>query len=174
MSLYHDSIVPMARMLRAALKWLDKAAAFAEARQASPEIFIGARLHVDMRPFEFQLQAACDAAKFAAARLSGVDAPAHPDTEKTLDELRARIEAVLGYLDGFDEGHFEGAEAREVRLSFLPGKAMYGADYLREMALPNFYFHATTAYAILRQAGVELGKRDFITYLTLHDLDAAS
>ena len=102
MSLYHDSIVPMARMLRAALKWLDKAAAFAEARQASPEIFIGARLHVDMRPFEFQLQAACDAAKFAAARLSGVDAPAHPDTEKTLDELRANDHTLV-------PGHYVGA-----------------------------------------------------------------
>ncbi|MEZ4453973.1 MAG: DUF1993 domain-containing protein [Nannocystaceae bacterium] len=174
MSLYHDSVVPMSRTLRALSSWLDKAAAFAEARQASPDIFIGARLHADMRPFEFQIQSACDSAKFAAARLAGVDAPSHPDTEKTLAELKARIASTLEFIDGLQEGAFEGAEARPVRLAFLPGKWIRGDDYVRELGLPNFYFHATTTYAILRQAGVQVGKRDFIAHLTLHDDPAAS
>lgn len=172
MSLYHDSVVQMSRMLRNLAVLLDKAGQFAEARGASPDVFVGDRLHADMRPFEFQIQAACDAAKFAAARLAGVEPPKNPDTEKTLGELKARIAATLEFLDGLGEAQFAGAEDREVRLSFLPGKGMRAADYLREMALPNFYFHATMAYALLRAAGVQIGKRDFITTLTLHDTAA--
>lgn len=169
MSYHEDTVVQMGRTLRNLRALLDKAAEFARARGAEPDCFIGVRLHADMRPFEFQIQAVCDAAKFAAARLAGVEPPKNPDTEKTLDELRARIDATLAFLDGLDPAQFDGAGEREVAISFLPGKAAYGADYLREFVLPNFYFHATTAYALLRHAGVQVGKRDFITHLTLHD-----
>jgi hypothetical protein len=169
MSYHQDTVVQMGRMLRNLRAMLDKAAEFADARGAEADCFIGFRLHPDMRPLEFQIQAACDAAKFAAARLAGVEPPKNPDTEKTLDELRARIDATLEFLDGLEAAQFDGAGEREVAISFLPGKAAYGADYLREFVLPNLYFHATTAYALLRQAGVPLGKRDFITHITLHD-----
>lgn len=169
MSLYQYSVVQLSQMLRNLSAMLDKAAEFAAARGGSADDFIGFRLSPDMRPFEFQIQAACDAAKFAGARLAGVAAPSNPDTEKTLAELKARIAVTLEFLGGLSSEQFAGAEDREVRLGFLPGKGMRAADYLREMALPNFYFHATTAYALLRAAGVQLGKRDFITHLTLHD-----
>lgn len=170
MSLYQDSVVQMSATLRNLSAMLDRAAEFCEARNSPADMFVGYRLYPDMRPFEFQIQAACDAAKFAGARLAGVEVPSHPDTEKTLAELKARISATLDFLDGLDEGQFEGAAEREVRLSFLPGKAARAADYLRELALPNFYFHTLTAYALLRQCGVPLGKRDFIATLTLHDV----
>lgn len=170
MSLYQLSVVQMSKMLRNLDGWLDKATAFAEAKDSSPDDFVGFRLAPDMRPLAFQVQSACDNAKFTAARLGGVEAPSHPDEETTMAELKARIAATLEFLDGVDEAGFAGAAEREVRLSFLPGKACKGADYLREMALPNFYFHVTTAYDLLRLAGVAVGKRDYIGSLTLHDI----
>jgi hypothetical protein len=123
-----------------------------------------------MFPLVGQIQSACDGAKFVAARLSGKEAPKHPDTEQTLDEIRARIRSVLDYLSGFKESDFEGADERLVPLGFMPGKGLRAADYLHEMALPNTYFHLTTAYGILRHAGVELGKMDFLGGANFKDL----
>lgn len=169
MSLYQDSVVQMSKMLRSLAAMLGKATAFAQTKECSPDDFVGYRLTFDMRPLAFQIQSACDSAKFAAAKLAGVTPPAHPDTETTMAELEQRVAKVLEFLDGIKPEQFEGAAEREVTLNFLPGKAMYGADYLREMALPNFYFHVTTAYALLRLAGVKVGKMDFIGSVTLHD-----
>jgi uncharacterized protein len=169
MSLHQDSVVQMSQMLRNLSAWLGKASEFAKTKDSSPDEFVGARLTFDMRPLAFQVQSACDSAKFAAAKLTGVTPPVHPDTEATMAELEQRIAKVLEFLDGINAEQFEGAETREVTLPFLPGKAMVGADYLREMALPNFYFHVTTAYALLRMAGVKIGKIDYIGNLTLHD-----
>lgn len=169
MSLYQDSVVQMSKMLRNLSAWLGKATAFAQAKECSADDFVGARLTFDMRPLSFQVQAACDSAKFAAAKLTGITPPVHPDTETTMAELEQRIAKVLEFLDGVTPEQFEGAAEREVTLPFLPGKAMVGADYLREMALPNFYFHVMTAYALLRMAGVKVGKIDYIGGLTLHD-----
>lgn len=168
MSLYQLSVVQMSKMLRNLDGCLDKAAAFAEAKGSKPDDLVGFRLTFDMRPLAFQIQSCCDSAKFAAARLAGVEAPSHPDTETTFAQLKARIASTLDFLSTFEEKQFEGAERREVTLSFLPGQAAYGSDYLREMVLPNFYFHVTMAYAVLRQAGVSLGKMDFLGSLTLH------
>jgi hypothetical protein len=168
MSLYQHSAVQMSKMLRSLDGCLEKAAAFAEAKGSSPDDFVNFRLSFDMRPLVFQVQSACDSAKFAVARLAGVDAPSHPDTETTFAQLRARIGAVLEFIATVDEGKFAGAAEREVKLSFLPGQAMYGADYLCEMSLPNFYFHVTTAYALLRMSGVKIGKMDFLGSVTLH------
>lgn len=169
MSLYQDSVVQMSKMLRNLAAWLAKANAFAQTKECSPDDFVGFRLTFDMRPLAFQVQSACDSAKFAAAKLTGTTPPSHPDTEATMAELEQRVATVLEYLDGFKPEQFEGAAEREATLAFLPGKAMYGGDYLREMALPNFYFHVTMAYALLRLAGVKVGKMDYISSLTLHD-----
>lgn len=169
MSLYQDSVVQMSKMLRNLAGWLAKAREFAKTKECSPDDFVGFRLTFDMRPLAFQVQSACDSAKFAAAKLAGVTPPVHPDTETTMAELEQRVAAVLEFLDGMKPEQFEGAAEREALLPFLPGKAMYGADYLREMALPNFYFHVTMTYALLRQAGVKVGKIEYIGGLTLHD-----
>jgi len=117
-----------------------------------------------------QIQAACDSAKFCAARTANKEAPKHPDDEKTLEEIRARLRSVREYLSGFRESDFEGADSRIVPLGFMPGKGLSAADYVTEMAAPNFYFHLGMAYAILRNAGVNLGKRHFIGNLSLRDV----
>ncbi|MCH9688774.1 MAG: DUF1993 domain-containing protein [Deltaproteobacteria bacterium] len=165
----YSNVLQVTKMLRNLDAWLGKAEEYAEAKGSSADDFVGFRLTPDMRPLSFQVQSACDGAKFMASRLSGTDAPNHPDTETTMAELRQRINAVVDFLGGFSEDQFEGADAREVRMSFLPGKWARGDDYVREMALPNFYFHVTTAYDLLRMAGVSVGKRDFIGSINLHD-----
>lgn len=170
MSIYHQSVVQMSNMLRSLRGCVDKAIAHAEHKECPPDSYIGFRLSPDMRPFEFQIQSACDTAKGAGARLAGVEAPKHEDNETTMAELQARIDKTLAFLDTLREDQFEGADAREIRLPFLPGKGARGDNYLREFALPNFYFHVTTAYALLRSAGVKVGKRDYIQTVTLHDV----
>ena len=143
-------------------KWIDKGAEHAKIKAFDPNVLVTTRLAPDMYPLVRQVQSACDAAKFAAARLSGKDAPKHEDKEQTVDELHARIRAVTTYLDGFSVADFKDAETRRIELPFLEGVPLTGAQYLFEMAQPNFYFHVTTAYAILRHNGIDLGKRDYI------------
>lgn len=173
MSLHAHSVLQMSSMLRNLEGFLAKAVAFAEAKPMEVDALLNARLSPDMRPLTFQIQAACDAAKFAGARLAGVEAPSHPDTEETLAQLRSRIAAVLEYLAGLDAEAVNAGADRDVRLGFLPGKVLRGEDYLRQLALPNFYFHVTTAYALLRATGVAIGKQDFITELNMRDDEAA-
>ena len=103
------------------------------------------------------------------ARLAGKEAPSHPDTEKTWDELRTRVRAVREYLSGFKPADFEGAEERIISLPWMPGKVLTGRDYVTEFALANFYFHLTTAYSILRHNGVDLGKAEFIGSVPFKD-----
>lgn len=169
MSLYEASIPQFKKMLTNLTHWLDKAAAHAEKKPFELGVLLTARLAPDQYHLIRQIQAGCDAAKFGAARLTGKEPPKHPDTEQTFDEIKARVASVLSYLATFKPEDFAGAETRPVRLAFLEGKVIYGRDYLNEMTLPNFYFHMTTAYSILRHNGVEVGKQDFIGSLTLHD-----
>jgi hypothetical protein len=129
-------------------------------------VFLGLRLAPDQFAFARQVQAACDTVKLAAARLAGKEAPSHPDTEQTLDDLRAHVRTLLSYLDGFSEKDFEGAATRVVTTPRWEGKVMTGADYFLEHAVPNFFFHITHAYAILRHNGVSLGKRDYLGTLS--------
>lgn len=171
MSLHEWSVFQMSKMLRNLDGWLDKATAHAEARSFDPEVLVQARLSPDQYPLVRQIQSACDSAKGAAARLAGVEVPSHSDTETTLAELRERIAKTLAFLETLTPEAYEGAEEREIQLSFLPGKAIKGMDYAVEMAVPNFYFHVITAYAILRHNGVDVGKRDFIGSLRLHDAE---
>lgn len=169
MSLY-AACTQMQKTLAYMTSWLDDAVGYAGEREFDPELLLAMRLSPDMRPLMFQLQSASDAVKLAFARLSGKDAPVHEDNQTTLAEIRTRMASVSDYLATFSPSDFEDAEDRWLTLSFLPeGKKIRAERYLFEMAQPNFFFHATTAYAILRHNGVKLGKRRFIQTLTLED-----
>lgn len=168
MSLHDHVVFQMSKMLRNLDRWIDKAVASAEARSFDPEVLTQARLAPDQYAFVRQVQAACDSTKSAAARLAGLEVPSHPDTETTIPELRERIAKTLAFVETVTPEKLEGGYEREVVLPFLDGQAMNGHDYLVEMVLPNFYFHLSMAYAILRHNGVDLGKRDLIGSLRLH------
>jgi hypothetical protein len=142
--------------------WLDKAAS-----EKSEAELMDARLAPDMRPLPAQYQMASDTAKNALARLTGTDAPSMPDTEKTFAELKDRCDRTIAYLKGFDASSLSGSDDRQIELKFPNGSGyrFVGAQYLAGFALPNFFFHVTTAYAILRNAGVSLGKPDFLQHL---------
>ena len=147
--------------------WLDAATVHAQARGFDPNVYLGLRLAPDQFAFARQVQIACDTAKLAASRLTGKEAPKHEDTETTLGELKARVHGIIAYLDQFVPADFDGAATRVVSQPRWEGKTMTGADYFIEHALPNFFFHATTAYALLRHNGVVVGKRDFLGPLSL-------
>lgn len=151
-------------------KWLTKAEAYAAAKSFDPAVLLAARLAPDQFPLLKQVQVACDWVKNGHARLADQAPPAHATQEQTIAELKARIAAVLAYANTFGDDAFVGAETRLLTSTRTPGKGALGSDYLRETILRNFYFHATTAYAILRHNGVDLGKADFIGTVTLQDL----
>lgn len=163
LSMYQASVPVFARMLDMLSKLLTKAEAHAAAHGMTPADLLEARLAPDMYPLTRQIQAACDAAKFGAARPAGVTPPSHPDTETSFAELQARIKAVQDFISGIGEAAFAGAETRSVALKTGSGELSFtGQDYLLSFALPNFYFHAVTAYDILRHKGLPLVKRDYL------------
>ena len=164
--MYFETFNQMKKHLGQLDKWLETAAAHAESKKFDSKNFLGLRLTVDQFPFARQVQIACDTAKLGASRLTGKDAPNQPDTEETIDQLRARVKSAIAYLDGFSAKDFESAATRSVTQPRWEGKTMTGADYFMEHVLPNFFFHLTTAYALLRSAGVGIGKRDFLGTLT--------
>ena len=164
--MYNQIISQMKKQLGQLDKWLGTAAEYAQAKSFDPNVFMELRLAPDQFPFAKQVQTACDTAKLAASRLTGKAAESHADTEQTPEELRARIRSVIGYLDGLSAKDFEGAAAKVITQPRWEGKWMTGADFFVEHALPNFYFHLTTAYAILRHAGVKVGKRDYLGTLS--------
>lgn len=170
MSLYQSTIPQLTQMLTNMDRWLENAVAFADKKKFDPNILASARLAPDQYPLTRQIQAACDAAKNLGARLTAQEPPKHPDTEQTISELRARVAKCKDYLQSLKAEQFAGADKRVVPLPFMEGKGLEGTDYVCQLALPNFYFHATTAYAILRHNGVDLGKADFIGSLNLRDL----
>jgi hypothetical protein len=151
-------------------KWLTKAEASAAAKSYDPLNLLSARLAADQYPLLKQVQIACEWVKNGHARLSNQTPPASPASEQTFAELRGRIASVIAYAGTFTDEAFAGAETRLVTSTRTPGKGARGSDYLRQTVLPNFYFHATTTYAILRHNGVDLGKADFIGTVTLQDL----
>lgn len=160
----HQSSVPVFTKLLGNLSViLDKAAADAEARKIDPAVFLGSRLAPDMFTLTRQVQLACDFAKGSCARLAGAEVPKHEDTETTLPELKARIDKTLAFIATFPAARIDGSEEREIHLtSGSKPRTFKGQVYLLNYALPNFYFHYTTAYAILRHNGVKLGKMDFV------------
>ncbi len=168
MSLYDLTIPQFKNTLTQVEKWLDAAVEYAKTKSIDPTVLLNSRLAADQYPLVRQIQSVCDTAKFTPARLTGKEPPKHPDTEQTVDELRIRIHAVLEHLDGYQPSEFAGLETREVALPWMPGKHVLGADYVSQLQLPNFYFHATLAYEILRHNGVPLGKTDFIGHMNIH------
>jgi uncharacterized protein len=166
---HEDAIRSFAKTLRNLEQWMEKAAAHAKAKGFEVDVLAHARLAPDAFDFVRQVQAGCDQAKYAAAYLAGKPPPSHPDTEQTFAELRQRIEKCLAFLDTVQAKDLIGAEARRVAPPWLGGKWLRGDDYLMHVAIPNFFFHATMAYAILRHNGVELGKMDYIGSLPTQD-----
>lgn len=162
-SMYRASVPVFARNLSHLDAILDKAAAYASAKEIEPAVLVGARLYPDMLPLSRQVQIATDHAKNASARLAGAERPAFEDDEASLDELKARIAKTIAYLDTLTPAQFEGSEERDITVP-LRGRELVlkGLPYLFELAQPNFYFHIATAYAILRHNGVEIGKTDFV------------
>jgi hypothetical protein len=162
-SVYDASIAPMIRGLNNLSKILDKAAAQAKSEDRDLNSLLEARLAPDMFAFTRQVQVVSDTAKGCAARLSGSEPPSFPDEEKSFPELQHRIGKTVEYLKSFRPEQFEGAEARTVTLKFPNGAMTFtGADYLTGFAIPNFYFHVTAAYAILRHEGIAIGKMDYL------------
>jgi hypothetical protein len=163
LSMYSASVPVFTRMFSAALAWLDKAQAHAEARKFDTANYLGLRLAPDMLPFTRQIQIATDGAKGCVARLAGVEVPKWEDNEASFDELRARLRRTIDYVNSFSAAQIDGSDGREIVLQMRAGEVRFsGEDYLKHYVMPNLYFHLTTSYALLRNAGVELGKRDFL------------
>ncbi|HEY3820967.1 MAG TPA: DUF1993 domain-containing protein [Polyangiaceae bacterium] len=169
MSLVFASVLESKKMLKNLEAWLEKGVTHAKAKSFDPNLLLGMRLAPDQYPLLRQIQSSCDNAKFLAARLSGKEAPKHPDTEQTMDECLARVRTCVSHLETYKASDFDGAETRVVTLPFREGKVLSGSDYLTEMAMPNLFFHLTTAYAILRHSGVALGKLDFLGAVNFRD-----
>jgi len=162
-SMYQASAPRFANTLKNLSAILDKAQAHASAKKIDPAVLLGSRLYPDMFPFLRQVQIASDNAKGAVARLAGVEVPKYEDNEQTFAELKARIARTIDFVASFKASQIDGSEERDIHLKLGSTEAHWkGMQYLLGFALPNFYFHAVTAYDILRHNGVELGKRDFI------------
>lgn len=163
LSLYDVSIPTFLHSLRSLKTILEKAVAHAEARKFDPNVLASMRLYPDMLPLARQIQIASDAAKGAAARLSGTEPPKFEDNETTMAELIARVTKTIDYLEGFKPEQFEGDDNRIITVKTPRMSLNFKAvDFVRHWALPNLFFHVTTAYALLRHGGVEIGKQDYL------------
>ncbi len=162
-SMYQASVPVFIRVLNNLTAILDKGATHAEAKKIDPSVLVNARLYPDMLPLARQVQIASDGAKGAAARLAGLEPPKYEDTETTFSDLKGRIQKTTAYLNTFKPEQIEGSEERAVILQIRGQPVTFqGLPYLLNHAVPNFYFHVTTAYDILRHSGVEIGKADFL------------
>jgi hypothetical protein len=163
MSMYQASVPAFLQILSSLSAILDKAEAFAVERKIEPAVLLGWRLAPDMFALTRQVQIATDQAKGCCARLAGVEIPKYADDEKTFADLEARIARTIAFVQGFGPGDIDGSENRDITLTAGGRELRFtGQQYLVSFVLPNFYFHATTAYAILRHCGVAIGKRDFL------------
>ncbi|MBS1156857.1 MAG: hypothetical protein H6R07_2781 [Proteobacteria bacterium] len=163
LSMYDSSVPTLRHMLMSLAAILEKAATHAASKKIDPSVFITARLFPDMFPLSRQVQIATDQAKGCAARLAGIDIPKFEDNETTFAELQARIAKTIAFLDSFTAEQIDGSEGRDIVLQLHEKRLEFkGKDYLFNWVLPNFYFHVTTAYNILRHHGVEIGKKDFL------------
>jgi len=162
-NLYQVSVPTYIHSLKALAGVLDKGAKHAEAKGIDPAVLLGSRLYPDMLPLVKQVQIASDNSKGGAARLAGVEPPKFEDNEATFAELQARIHKTIAYLETLKPEQFNGAEERTITLQTRTGQTSFtGLKFLLHSSLPNFFFHCTTAYDILRHNGVEIGKRDFL------------
>jgi hypothetical protein len=166
--MYHLAIRQFVRTLKNLDAIIGKATSYAESRKFDVNNYVSARLAPDMLPFVNQVRIATDMAKATASSLSGKEAPKFEDNEKTVEELRGRLHRCIGYLDGFSAADFEKVSSKTViKVPFPQGKALYADEYLFGRQIPNFFFHVTTAYNLLRQGGAEIGKNDFLGSLDL-------
>lgn len=170
----YDFTVPLfIKQLGGLLNVLEKAEQFAKEKGITEETFLKTALWPDMFPLVKQVQVATDNAKGAAARLAGLEVPKYEDNEQTFAELKSRIHKTLGFLHSVGRDSFKEAETRQIRLMYFPeGKYLSGLDYAREYALPNFYFHVTTAYDIVRHMGVQIGKADYINGMPFKEMES--
>lgn len=163
LSMYQASIPAFVRALNVLSALLKKGEEHAAEHGIVPDILLGARLADDMMPLTAQVQRVSDAAKLCVARLAGIDAPKFEDNEASFQQLRERIEKTLAFLESVGEAQLEGSDTRDITLTFGAfSQSFTGQSYLLTFALPNFYFHVTTAYGILRAQGVKIGKLDFL------------
>jgi uncharacterized protein len=163
-SMYKSSVPIFVQFLTSLSAVLDKAAAFAEAKKVEPSVLLNTRLAPDMFPLVRQVRAATDHAVNACGRLSGVEMPSFSNNEATIPELKERIAKAIEFLKGLKPAQIDGSEDKEIKITFPSGavREFTGQSLLLNNSLPNFYFHCTTAYDILRHCGLELGKRDFM------------
>ncbi|HUH89380.1 MAG TPA: DUF1993 domain-containing protein [Lysobacter sp.] len=163
-SMHAASVPVFKQMLGSLVSILEKAETYAEERKIDPTVLLQSRLFPDMFPLVRQVQIACDFAKGVTARLAGAEVPAYDDTEQTIEQLKVRVERTIAFVDSFDASRFEGAEEREIvtRPGTPKERRFSGQDYLLTYGLPQFFFHVTTAYAVLRHNGLEIGKRDYM------------
>ena len=162
---FHDATVPAFLQILGSLTGiLGKAEAHCKAKNIAPEVLLGARLYPDMLPFTKQIQLASDFAGKSCARLTHSEVPTTPDTEKTFEQLKARLAKTIDYVKTFKPEQFDGADLRDVTFPIGPTNTLTlkGQQFLNNFAFPNFYFHAATAHGILRHNGIEIGKRDFL------------
>lgn len=160
--MYYQVISQCTQSLRNLETCLDKAEQYAAAKKFDTRILMSSRLAPDMNDFVYQVQSACDYVKAAAGWLSGQAPPKHEDNEQTIGEVRARIRKTVAFAMSVKEEQYTGASERMIKLPWAPGKVIGGKDYLLQIIIPNVYFHIATAYAILRNNGVEIGKMDFL------------
>lgn len=164
--MYFEMFMQMKKQLLQLDKWLESATAYADSKKFDAKNFLSLRLVVDQFPFVRQVQAVCDVAKLGASRITGKPAPSHADDEATMEQLRERIRSTVSYLETFGAADFEKAATASITQPRWEGKTMTGADYFLEHVIPNFFFHLTTAYALLRSSGLGIGKRDYLGALT--------
>ncbi len=169
MNLYDATVPIFQKMLGNVESWLDEAEKFAAERSFKTEALLESRLAPNQWALTRQIQTLCDTAKLSCARMTGKEAPSNPDTEKTLEEIRARITSCKEYIGSFKPADFVDCESRQCAAHWMKPKGMKAGVYLDHFALPNFYFHYTTAYTILRHNGVQLGKMDFLGTLPLEE-----
>jgi uncharacterized protein len=163
MSMYQASVPAFLQMLNALSTILDKAEAFAAERKIDPAVLLGYRLAPDMFALARQVQIATDLAKGCCARLAGVEVPKYADDDATFADLRARIARTIEFVQSFEPGAIDGSEERDIAITAGSRELRFqGQQYLVSFVLPNFYFHVTTAYAILRHCGLPIGKRDYL------------
>lgn len=160
--LYELTVPQFSKMLKNLSHLLDKAEAHAKAKNFEMEVLLNDRLAPDMFNLIRQVQIACDTAKLCASRLTGKEAPKHDDSEKTLSEVKARIESTISYLGTFRPQDYEGVGEKRITQPRWEGKSLSATEYVLHHAVPNLYFHVTTTYAILRKSGVDVGKKDYL------------
>ena len=163
-SMHSASVPTFERMLGNLLVWLDKAEAYAKVRKFDPDNYLGLRLAPDMLPFAKQIQIASDTSRGCVCRLAGVDIPKWDDNETTIGDLRQRVQRTIEFVKSVAADQIDGSEERDISIPMRNRDPIHmkGEAYLNHWALPNFYFHVTTAYALLRHAGVEIGKGDYL------------